>query len=319
MNKIIKVFPLLTMLLLLLFTTCQKSKDNNLGKNKNLLKVIVNTSERFFVEIEIDQKKIDYNSEIKNGKTESILKVITDNSIIFESKYELDTTIADYRLLQHKKVEVLAKSLKFDLQEKDYSNLSLYVKTLLETVFQNSVVRKRHIQSLFFHYAIINTKMRAMQRGDNLFECVPYPGYIIGKSYFWSMEDFLVKTTLIKGVYKSHPELLQDKPARDLYNFVNSTDKNYISYDKIYYFNTTKENYLKTLDNILIRNNLSNSNLKTSVLETPKCLLGQGSDWGCCGNYSGCCVFWNVACYIHDAMCSDCQPRWFCFSGCVPD
>lgn len=45
----------------------------------------------------------------------------------------------------------------------------------------------------------------------------------------------------------------------------------------------------------------------------------QGSDHGCCGNYSGNCWYWHPACWVHDKMCSDCTPRWFCFSGCVPD
>ena len=44
-----------------------------------------------------------------------------------------------------------------------------------------------------------------------------------------------------------------------------------------------------------------------------------GSDWGCCGNYDGCCMFANDACYLHDRMCTCCDPRWLCFSGCKLD
>ncbi|MRG46128.1 hypothetical protein GFS24_13445 [Chitinophaga sp. SYP-B3965] len=44
-----------------------------------------------------------------------------------------------------------------------------------------------------------------------------------------------------------------------------------------------------------------------------------GSSHGCCGNYSGCCYYWHPICYVHDKICSNCKPRWFCFSGCVPD
>lgn len=44
-----------------------------------------------------------------------------------------------------------------------------------------------------------------------------------------------------------------------------------------------------------------------------------GSSHGCCGNYSGCCYHVHWVCYVHDKICTNCKPRWFCFSGCVPD
>jgi hypothetical protein len=44
-----------------------------------------------------------------------------------------------------------------------------------------------------------------------------------------------------------------------------------------------------------------------------------GSVHGCCGNYSGPCLYWGPLCYVHDKMCPDCEPRWFCLKGCKPD
>jgi hypothetical protein len=43
------------------------------------------------------------------------------------------------------------------------------------------------------------------------------------------------------------------------------------------------------------------------------------SDYGCCGNYAGCCYLWNPLCLIHDLHCKKCKPRWYCFDGCIPD
>jgi len=44
-----------------------------------------------------------------------------------------------------------------------------------------------------------------------------------------------------------------------------------------------------------------------------------GSSHGCCGNYNGCCWYWHPACYVHDIICANCKPAWFCLSGCKPD
>lgn len=48
------------------------------------------------------------------------------------------------------------------------------------------------------------------------------------------------------------------------------------------------------------------------------CPLGLGSQWGCCGNYSGCCWYWTYLCFMHDVACIDCEP-WHCGPGCEPD
>lgn len=43
----------------------------------------------------------------------------------------------------------------------------------------------------------------------------------------------------------------------------------------------------------------------------------QGGQCGCCGNYSGACLYWNLACLAHDEACQQCQHSW-CFSQCQP-
>lgn len=64
------------------------------------------------------------------------------------------------------------------------------------------------------------------------------------------------------------------------------------------------------LDNGMIESNASKSN---------RCLIGKGSSHGCCGNYEGCCYYRHMYCYVHDKLCTNCTPSWFCFNGCVPD
>lgn len=129
--------------------------------------------------------------------------------------------------------------MKFNLQEKDYLAIFSQVKTFFETIFNSSGVRKRHVQSILFHFAIINTKQRAMIRNDGLYECLPHPGYILGKSYFGCQEDLFVKVALIKDVYVKHPDLMQDLKAKNLYNFIITSKDDFVSYDKIHSINVS--------------------------------------------------------------------------------
>lgn len=43
-----------------------------------------------------------------------------------------------------------------------------------------------------------------------------------------------------------------------------------------------------------------------------------GGDWGCCGNYGGCCKYAALGCYLHDAACSPCcgGGHWLCGPYC---
>lgn len=42
-----------------------------------------------------------------------------------------------------------------------------------------------------------------------------------------------------------------------------------------------------------------------------------GSDWGCCGNYDGCCTWASPVCYYHDVLCKCCEYSWLvCGPGC---
>ena len=44
-----------------------------------------------------------------------------------------------------------------------------------------------------------------------------------------------------------------------------------------------------------------------------------GTDYGCCGNYSGCCKFAHYTCYLHDIKCKCCEPKIFCGPSCRKD
>ncbi len=313
---------LLISIVVFFFIGCFKKNENIL--NEYHLNVILKTDQAYIVEFKIDDNMFYYSSENKNSVMKSSFKIFREKSIIYESQYELDTSINDYRLFQHKKVEQIAKSLRFELQEQDYKTISAAAQSFIETIFNSSGIRKKQVQSIFYHLAIINTKMRSFGRNASTYECLPHPGYILGRAYFWCQEDYYVKVNLIKNIYKIHPELIKDNKNQKFLSYINSVKNDSLAFDKIYSFFIDKQDYLKSLDNIVARNNSLSSATAVSASELDNgcawwCPLGCGTDRGCCGNYSGCCYYTSLLCYIHDAVCTNCTPRWFCFSGCVPD
>lgn len=321
MNKRNLVFTagLLVLFAAFVIVGCFKNSDTRLTENKSPVTILINTNDSYEAEFEIDGNTFRYHSEIQNGKTKSTLKVLKDKAIIYESLYDYDTTINDYRLVQHKNVEKLAKSLKLDLKSIELATLSSQAKALLDAIFKSSGVRKRHVQSLFFHIAIMNTKLRAMQRNDNVYECVPVPEYLLGKSYFWRQEDVLIKVDLIKQVFKDNPFLMKDAQAKNLSDYIATTKKEYLSYDEVYSFSVSKDKYLQALDIIYAKNNPHNIASQEAPADCAWwCPLGCGSDLGCCGNYSGCCLLWSVNCLVHDLQCINCEPAWYCLPGCIP-
>ncbi len=235
MNQRKLVFKVgLWVLIAALFTVgCLKNNQTRLIETKNSITVRTNTNESYEADFIIGEKTFRYHSEIQSGKIKSTLSIFKDKSIIYESLYDYDKTINDYRLLQHKKIEQLAKSLKLDLQSIDLASISSYAKSLLEAIFKSPGFSQKHAQSLFFHIAIINTKLRSLQREDNAYECVPIPEYLLGKSYFWCQEDVLIKVDLVKGVFRDNPYLMEDAKAKKLFDYITATNMDYLSYDKI--------------------------------------------------------------------------------------
>jgi hypothetical protein len=267
----------------------------------------------FGSEMQIGLNKFEYKSDTKGESTTSTLKVFNENAVIFENNFTVDKSILDYRLLQHKKIETVVKAMqKMDINV--VVLLSDQVKVFLSQNFEYDAIHKSQIEGLFFHQAIINTEKRFLQSEINIIECCPHPDYIVGKSYFWCIEDYFIPTSLLKAIFAKHPDLVQEevKDRIKLSEYINTLTEDSISYDKLYFLNSSKADYLKSLDNIV-------ANQNSGKLLGLGCLFGLGTAHGCCGNYSGCCYLWTWECYAHDEICGNCRPRWFCFSGCVPD
>ncbi len=171
--------------------------------------------------------------------------------------------------------------------------------------------------SLFFHNSILNSKKRSLEKESNDCECTLHPGYLLNKTGFFCQEDYLMNVNIIKKTIAKNKDVFLDSSSLSLTKYLDTTSEEVISFEKLYRFYIDKELYLKTLD--LIKNG---NQEKSSQVARGDCAwwcpLGCGSDWGCCSNYSGCCLYTHPLCYIHDAFCTSCAYTW-CFGGCVPD
>lgn len=136
------------------------------------------------------------------------------------------------------------------------------------------------------------------------------PTFLVGKTGFLFQEDIIFDTDVLK---KNIVSIENDKntPIYEgdlkLIEFVKKTTKEKISFDEIYSNYISKKDFTEHLTTIYKKEDCSES-----------CLIGCGSDWGCCGNYKGCCYFSSRLCLLHDLECLDCK-KWHCGPGCKPD
>lgn len=307
---------------LLPFFSCDKESSNLETTQKKELKIGKDQKREFTFEmdvsaglnevniVETEVNRFVYKSGELNGIISSTLRIVSGNTTIYSTSYQINTTLTNYRLLQSNLVKQKAELLNYNFDSSGYALLAGQLNYFIETMMEGDSIYAVDVHAVFFHQAIMNTKLRGIV--TNLYECVPHPGYILGRSFFSCMEDFIVPKSIIMGVFNSHPELLTDATYINLYNYVNTSNSQNFSYDKIYYFQVSKAAYLQTLDNII---NQSSTLGNCSWW----CPIGCGSAWGCCGNYSGCCLYWNFNCWTHDALCTNCLPPRYCLSGCIPD
>ncbi len=150
-------------------------------------------------------------------------------------------------------------------------------------------------------------------------KCNVHPSFLLGKSNFNCQEEQYINVTKLKRILNYSQSLNNgfDISTKNLKNYLEKNDKKSIRFDKYYSFYVNQENYNSQLNNIISAQN-SNDELNFDDCGW-WCVLGCGSDYGCCGNYSGCCLFWSINCLIHDSLCSNCEPNWFCLPGCIED
>lgn len=246
-----------------------------------------------------------YDADIVDSKLYLHMILENDKHIkVLERRDTIDLS-KGYRLRIAAKLKEIASQIMSKTVNLDSKKSILSVQTLIDTFaksYNATDMANEEVQGLFYYLAIFKMINRYNEElsTNKLAElkCTTYNGYIVGLSPYHAKEDIIINTKNLK-------EYLSAGNARKLtspqVNIIVETLNNY----------SLSEIALSDLENEVEQDMLKQSKtLKTAWLE--------GGDCGCCGNYEGVCWFANDACYIHDYLCQDCKPQWFCFKGCKP-
>lgn len=227
----------------------------------------------------------------------SVSMVIVDNKVAYDyGSLELDNTnVLDKEALS----ALLAGSFRPAVEKYGATVMSRHFESVSQMMakMKSSLSKKQQhsfvYQGLLFFGSVLNAANRS--ENSETVKFTPFGGYISAISSFACEEEMIYNI----------PELKRYLVNRQ------SWDKDNVGIG--YYLGALKNETAITLTLSEIRSRLE----KYFEIRDITGRWPQGGQCGCCGNYSGNCYYWNLACLAHDEACQQCQHSW-CFSGCVP-
>jgi hypothetical protein len=320
MNKI-KILVISTILLVASFVIYSCSKDDDNQINTQLEKVITFNQ---------NDSKIYYSSKIINGRLNFSIKIndlVSGKFINEDFDINIDKTILPIEISNQ--ISLKQQRLSSTFSKSEIRRLVIIMDNMINSVtkdMKNAELKDLKTQGLFMCNSLIKSVNRQIRK--NQLDIQNNSSRLTYNSSNNSESTIYTSNSVYEGFNR---ELSSFALTEDLEisvdNFIN-----YISADAQY---AEEKGFLfvQEILNNIATNKISLYELESKIIEhtinNPNDFEGQpsakgfrwpkGSDHGCCGNYSGPCYYWHPACYVHDKMCSDCTPRWFCFSGCIPD
>jgi hypothetical protein len=246
-----------------------------------------------------------YNSINNDINSKSDL-VISNESFNETIELELNTNKTDYKLRSFQIVEIKANELKDKIPSSILLTLNEEYESFLHEI-KSLITKDEYSQEsldlLYFYKGLFGTMIRHQESKEC--HCTPSPSYFVGKTKFFCMEDMQFDLNALRKYFDKNPKKLNDNGVKLLYNYVYSFQSNVdnIEYTKLFELEYSKKEF---------RDYLLNESLEVRK----ECL--KGSDYGCCGNYSGCCWFSSYQCLMHDIECACCS-KWHCGWACECD
>lgn len=329
MKKLKSVIPyFVSILIITIIIAC--ASDNNEIDN-NIIDTRTSYSEKTTENLKYSYELIDEENNRKlsvllekNGNIYKNNFIYYDNKLkskIFDLDYYFDNTNEDWKYGEQNKTIEFANEIKnLNLETKELDNLNYILDNSYLTIF-SYVDENNYNKDLFSILAnlksAVSANIRMLNENKKIIEGTISPTFLIDKSFFIFQEDLHYNIDVLKlnikdleNIAKSS-DLLGDKKLVD---FIKNTNKTTVRFDVLYSNYITKEDFKNHIENITLK--------KGDCKES--CIIGCGTDWGCCGSYKGCCYFSSTACLIHDLQCTECippidYPSWYCLPGCKPD
>lgn len=300
----------------LLIFSCSNEYNNEQSKKEYKTSVNnlsrTNSSDTLYLHIEKDNYDLEFMSMITEGVINSKLTALFNGDTLLQTTYNFDTKEEHWKLLQSNRVVEKSNAIKDkDIPVESLLEIrSILTENIGDIYNENIVIKNQYlISSINFHISIISTTLRSIKNNEEC-NCTVHPEFLMDKSFFNCQEDYFYETARLKHIlyqYISENDTI-DSSTSELIDYLEDYQEDKIRFDHYYSFYVSKEDF-----NTYITNQLAAGGDCAWW-----CPLGCGSDHGCCGNYSGCCLYWHIGCYVHDKICINCEPPNFCLPGCVP-
>ena len=304
------ILSLITVFLsLVVFVACSEEKANQ------------NNEFEKHMSYKEDDVEIDYQSSIENNRLTLIIKIedAKFNKTVHESfDISMDTSILSQEISNQITQKQKRLSSKFTTAEiKRLVNIMDNMIVSVTEKMKNEELKDIKAQGLFMCNSLIKSVNRQI--------------LINNKDLHKNEKNISIRifgtNTVYEGFKKGMSSFIFNEDLEiNVQDFINRINEDPVfAKEKGFFF--TKEIFENKSSPIIYYSELLDDIIKYTA-DNPEKFEGpsyngfkwpSGSTWGCCGNYSGPCYFYMPVCWVHDVICTNCRPRWFCFSGCVPD
>lgn len=241
----------------------------------------------------------------------------TENEIqLFSLEYSYNNSEDGWKYKEESNALEFAEKLKdinldkSELEQLNYMLDETYSQLIYEIKKQSLNLELYSIIS--YLKSAVAANIRAIENNTATIEGTLSPTFLTGKTFFAFQEDISINVNLLKqniNILEDVANKYQFSSDLKLIEFIKETNEDFISFEKLYSFYISKSDFKK---HILEKISYKKGDCKES------CKIGCGSDWGCCGNYMGCCYYSSSFCLAHDLACTQCE-KWYCGPGCKPD
>lgn len=315
-TKILLFFTVLTTSLI--YFSCSKEDSNLTDSEKESTVVQRVNSNNHEYNILYQDRDLQVILEKDNSLyTNNFIYKDSSENTIFSLSYSFDNSVDDWKYYEESKALLFATELKSlnlgiaELQKLNFMLDGAYGDLIYEVNEQSLDMNLFSI--IGYLKSAVASNIRALDTNSPVITGTLSPTFLVDKTFFTFQEDLKVDLTPLKsniGLLEDEASIYNNQSDLNLIEFIRTTNKDIVSYDEIYSFYVNKSTFKQHVSDRTTFNKKDCSKW---------CVIGCGTDWGCCSNYSGCCYFSSMTCLMHDLACIECTPAWFCFSGCVPD